>query len=129
MTHVLEWSKDGNKLRTQPIEACLSRNRQAYTDAVSADYIPIYIGGREECDSAAQASVGTLKARANKPPLSPAQWVVLGHLCNGLENSEIAEVMGITVHTVKTHLKMIMARTAMRSRLMLAVTAIRNHWV
>jgi DNA-binding NarL/FixJ family response regulator len=129
MTHVLEWSKSGNTLRTQPVEACLSRNRQAYTDNDFADYVPIYIGGREECDSAAQASIETLKTRTKKPTLSPSQWIVLRHLCNGLENAEIAEVMGITVHTVKTHLKMIMARTAMRSRLMLAVTAVKNHWV
>lgn len=129
MTHVLEWSKAGNTLRTQPVEACLSRNRQAYTEDGDADYVPIYIGGREECDAAAQASVGTLKARKNTPTLSPSQWIVLRHLCNGLENSEIAEVMGITVHTVKTHLKMVMAKTAMRSRLMLAITAVKNNWV
>ena len=63
------------------------------------------------------------------PHLSASQRLTLRHLCNGLENAEIAEVMGITVHTVKTHLKMVMARTAMRSRLMLAVTAVKNHWV
>lgn len=67
--------------------------------------------------------------QATAPHFSPAEYETLQHVCNGLQNDEIAEVMGVSLNTVKPRLRLLMAKTETRSRLMLAITAVKNNWV
>lgn len=66
---------------------------------------------------------------AEAPHFSPAEYETLQHVCNGLQNDEIAEVMGVSLNTVKPRVRLLMAKTETRSRLMLAITAVKNNWV
>lgn len=51
---------------------------------------------------------------------------VLGHLCEGLSNAEIAHVLNYSEATVKKHVSQLIGQFGVSSRLSLAVTAIRS---
>lgn len=51
---------------------------------------------------------------------------VLGHLCEGMSNVEIAQAMGYSEATVKKHVSQLITRFEVTSRLRLAVSAIRS---
>jgi DNA-binding NarL/FixJ family response regulator len=51
---------------------------------------------------------------------------VIAHVCNGLSNSEIAREMNVAVQTVKAHMRNIMAKMRVRSRLQLATLMYRE---
>ena len=51
---------------------------------------------------------------------------VIAHVCNGLSNNEIAREMHVAVHTVKTHMRNIMAKMRVRSRLQIATRVYRE---
>jgi DNA-binding NarL/FixJ family response regulator len=53
---------------------------------------------------------------------------VIGHVCNGLSNNDIAREMHVAVHTVKTHMRNIMAKMRVRSRLQIAARVNRERW-
>ena len=53
---------------------------------------------------------------------------VIAHVCNGLSNCEIAKEMNVAVHTVKTHMRNIMANMRVRSRLQIAARVYREQW-
>lgn len=53
---------------------------------------------------------------------------VIAHVCNGLSNGEIATEMHVAVHTVKTHMRNIMAKMRVRSRLQIAARVYREGW-
>jgi DNA-binding NarL/FixJ family response regulator len=59
------------------------------------------------------------------PVLTDRERDVLLHLGSGLPNAEIAERMSISVTTVKTHVTAIMDKTGSRSRVHLALLAVR----
>ena len=69
--------------------------------------------------TAAQARIDEL------PMLTDRERDVLTHLGSGLPNAEIAERMSISVTTVKTHLTAVMDKTGSRSRVHLALLAVR----
>jgi len=59
------------------------------------------------------------------PVLTGRERDVLMHLGTGLTNAEIAERMAISVTTVKTHITAVMDKTGSRSRVHLALLAVR----
>lgn len=58
----------------------------------------------------------SLANRSLREELSPREVQVLGELASGGSNKEIAAVLGITEHTVKAHLKNILAKLPARDR-------------
>lgn len=53
--------------------------------------------------------------------LSPQQFKLAGAVRDGLENKEIAQDFGLTVHTVKRYLAIVFDRVGCNNRTMLAV--------
>lgn len=58
----------------------------------------------------------SLANRSLREELSPREVQVLSELASGGSNKEIASVLGITEHTVKAHLKNILAKLPARDR-------------
>ncbi|MTD17439.1 response regulator [Nakamurella sp. YIM 132087] len=65
------------------------------------------------------------QAATELPTLTERELEVLTRLGAGMSNAEIAAVMNISVTTVKTHVTGIMDKTGSRSRVHLAVLAVR----
>ena len=59
------------------------------------------------------------------PPLTDRERDVLVHLGHGLSNADIAEQLSVSVTTVKTHIAAVMDKTGSRSRVHLALLAVR----
>lgn len=53
--------------------------------------------------------------------LSRRQWQVLAELSTGATNEEIAGSLGISVHTVKSHVKTLLLKLAARNRTAAAI--------
>lgn len=58
-------------------------------------------------------------------PLAPRERAVLQCLANGLSTDEVAVALGITPHTVRSHLKHAMAKLQVRSKLEAVIRALR----
>ena len=56
--------------------------------------------------------------------LSAREREALAHLAQGLTNREIAESLGISVHTVNRHVQQIFAKLNVRNRVQAAIRAI-----
>ena len=57
--------------------------------------------------------------------LSDREYQVLKLLVNGDSNSQIAEKLCITIHTVKAHVTSMYAKVGIHSRVLLAVKAVK----
>ena len=65
--YVLEWSKKQNAPHVQPLEATLSKNRQAYREnAAVNDFVPLAIGSLDEMLTAADGMKPTLTKRSQQ---------------------------------------------------------------
>jgi DNA-binding NarL/FixJ family response regulator len=53
---------------------------------------------------------------------------VIALIGDGLSNNEIAREMNVATHTVKTHVRNIMVKLGVRSRLQIAARIYREHW-
>jgi DNA-binding NarL/FixJ family response regulator len=67
-----------------------------------------------------------LLAEADEPPLTPREREVLTLLADGLANEAIAERLGISAQTVRTHLQKSMARLGASTRTEAVATALRR---
>ena len=67
-----------------------------------------------------------LAARNGFEPLTPREVQVLGELAKGLANKEIADVLNITEHTAKDHLKSILAKLRVADRTEAVTAAIQR---
>lgn len=67
-----------------------------------------------------------LSARVAEPPLSPRELQVMRALATGVENKEIAERLGVSEETVKTHMKSILAKLDAKDRLQAVIIAMRR---
>ena len=63
---------------------------------------------------------------ASRVELSPAQRNVLMHMCNGLQNNDIAKVEHISLETVKSHVKHVLAKLNARNRTHAVAVAFRT---
>lgn len=59
-------------------------------------------------------------------PLTPREEEVLTYIAKGLNRTEIAQVLGVSVHTITTHVRSIYAKLDISSRAEAAVEAIRR---
>jgi DNA-binding NarL/FixJ family response regulator len=73
-----------------------------------------------------QEVASRLEARKSFEELSPREIQVVNELAKGLANKEIAETLGITEHTVKDHLKNILAKLHVADRTEAVTTAIQR---
>ena len=83
--------------RAEQAGACGYLTKQADAEAIATAIRQAHAGGR-------RIRVGRLLGPA-APTLSPREMEVLGLLKDGRSNEEIAEVLGISDQTVKTHLR------------------------
>ena len=60
--------------------------------------------------------------------LTERQIEVIRHVANGRTNAEIGHLLGISEHTVKTHLNKVRARTGCPTRVGLAVMYVTELW-
>lgn len=73
---------------------------------------------------AVQGEVRTAQARAAFTDLTPREMEILCHLAAGQSNKAISRELGITDGTVKLHVKAILRKLAVRSRVEAAVIAV-----
>lgn len=66
--HVLLWSQSQCALHIEPFSTMMQSNRRAYTEDRRMDYVPIFIGHRENCDTIAASVRGTLHIRQDARP-------------------------------------------------------------
>jgi DNA-binding NarL/FixJ family response regulator len=67
-----------------------------------------------------------IKAHMADESLSAREVEVLGHVASGFSNKLIASRMGLSVETVKTHMKSILAKVNAKDRTEAVVTALRR---
>lgn len=72
------------------------------------------------------AVAASLAAGLAHPALTPRELEVLQLVAKGLANKEIADVLSMTEHTAKAHLKSILAKLGVRDRTEAATTALRR---
>ena len=76
---------------------------------------------------ALQAEITTrLRAPAAEPPLTRREREIVRHVALGLRNAEVAERLGVTEGTVKTHLNNVFQKLALRDRVELTLYAVRT---
>ncbi|WP_395517845.1 response regulator [Pseudorhizobium flavum] len=73
--------------------------------------------------SLASRLLNVLRVRPPDANLSGQEKNVLEHIAKGMTNSEIAEVMGISLKTVKFHVTNTLAKTGAKNRVQLALLA------
>jgi DNA-binding CsgD family transcriptional regulator len=66
------------------------------------------------------------QAHSNRPPLTARELQVAELVQQGMRNKEIALNLGISIGTVKIHLKHIFEKTGVRGRYGLAVSGLRE---
>lgn len=76
----------------------------------------------------------TSEAPASPPPrpaprLTEREKVVLGLVCEGLTNVQIAARLGISRETVKSELRRMFRKIGATNRTQAAVLLLRNHWL
>jgi len=59
-------------------------------------------------------------------PLTEREYEVLQHVVTGKSNTEIAEVLSISVHTAKAHVCSILQKMSVGDRVQAAVKAVRK---
>lgn len=64
-----------------------------------------------------------------KAPLTPKELEVVQYLARGLTNSETADCLGISAHTVSSHIKSVYRKLQVSSRAEMTGIAQRNGWV
>ncbi len=62
-------------------------------------------------------------------PLTPHERQVLQHVATGLSDVQIAQLMILSVFTVKSYVKRLLRLSQMRNRVQLAVWAVKNRLV
>lgn len=87
-------------------------------------------GPSSEAGGSASAPDGRPPAPpAEEPPLTPRQRKVLGLLAEGLSDGEIASTLYISIHTVRNHLRAILAALGVRNRPQAVARAYREHLI
>ena len=71
----------------------------------------------------------SVSERAEVPELSPRQIEILNLVAKGLSNKEIAEVAGVSLETVKDHIRKILERMGASSRTEAAALALEMHLI
>lgn len=61
-----------------------------------------------------------------RAPLTPREYVVACLVAEGQRNREIAAQLGVSVWTVKTHVKAILVKSGARNRVQVAVAVART---
>lgn len=74
----------------------------------------------------ANHSTGHRAAQAELPEFTPREREILGLVCEGLSNDEIARRLFVATTTVKTHVKSLLTKTGSRSRVELVIWAARR---
>ncbi|MGY6636731.1 MAG: hypothetical protein ABS49_01110 [Erythrobacter sp. SCN 62-14] len=69
---------------------------------------------------------GQASARAALDRLTPREWEVLDALAAGRTNKEIAQVLGISPGTVKTHVERLIGKLGVRDRTQAAILAVEH---
>ncbi|HIA08124.1 MAG TPA: response regulator [Chromatiaceae bacterium] len=64
----------------------------------------------------------------DQPNLTPREYEILGHVAAGQSNKVIARNLDISEGTVKLHVKSILRKLGVRSRVEAAVLAVENNW-
>lgn len=85
-------------------------------DEVSRRVVELRIHGQALCVSVASATANHTATNASATELTPRQREVLGLLRQGLQNREIAERLGISLHTVRRHVEALLTRLDVPSR-------------
>lgn len=72
---------------------------------------------------------GEIEASALEEPLTPRELEVLELVVRGLDNSEIAQALYLSQHTVKNHVSTILMKLEVENRIQAAVRAVRSGMV
>jgi DNA-binding CsgD family transcriptional regulator len=96
----------------QPIRLLLDVRDGALADRLAALLADVpglqLVGSREAADAVVLLSVDTAPSVENDIPLTPRELEVLGLLAEGASNKVIAHRLGISVHTVKFHVRSVL---------------------
>jgi DNA-binding CsgD family transcriptional regulator len=96
----------------QPIRLLLDVRDGALADRLAALLADVpglqLVDSREAADAVVLLSVDTAPSAGNDIPLTPRELEVLGLLAEGTSNKGIAHRLGISVHTVKFHVRSVL---------------------
>jgi len=79
--------------------------------------------------NAPPARTPSLPPMASPPPLTPREREILRWIAAGLQNKEIAQRISISVATVRNHIRNILSKLDVHSKLEAVSLAFRNRWV
>lgn len=65
---VLLWSQSQCAVHIESVQDMLKSNRRAYTEDRRKDFVPVFFGQREACDSISLAIRGTMRERQEQRP-------------------------------------------------------------
>lgn len=116
MLDAIRAGADGYLLKELEPEELCPRIRQAAQGTLLIE------GGTPELLQEAMAS----PAAADRPDLTAREAQTLAHLAAGLSNKEIARELGISDETVKVHIKNLLRKLKLKSRLEAAVWALQH---
>lgn len=112
--------KDGNDQDVITAIGQLVRGESPISPSIARHVLRRLVpGGRSEAAGAAETASPALNpdaAGSDKPLLTDRETDVLRQIAKGFSYDEIAAALGISVHTVTTHIKNIYRKLAVRSR-------------
>ena len=85
------------------------------------DCLETVAGGSIYVERKAPEDLSAIARRNGAQRITPREWEIVGFVCRGMGNKEIADATGITPGTVKVHLMHIFEKTGVKDRLQLAL--------
>ncbi|ALA66634.1 response regulator transcription factor [Corynebacterium lactis] len=83
-------------------------------------------GSGRDANRSSGRSAGHRAAQAELPDFTPREREILGLVCEGLSNDEIARRLFVATTTVKSHVKSLLTKTGSRGRVDLVIWAARR---
>lgn len=67
-TYALLWSGSQRCFHVEPLRTMLEKNRKSYVEGRASDFIPVFVGGDDECRLVSRLLRRTLAERGRKAP-------------------------------------------------------------
>jgi two-component system nitrate/nitrite response regulator NarL len=124
MTDTIRLENNGRQLR-DALTSLLSRQPSAKVDDVMKTILAV--ASKEQ--DVEQAAEPAWPSSVRDLHVTQREREVIAHIGNGMSNNEIAKEMNVATHTVKAHVRNIMMKLGVRSRLQIAARIYRERWI
>jgi DNA-binding NarL/FixJ family response regulator len=128
----LDIAQNGRQLR-EALTSLLARQSAVHVDDVMQTILAVAGGeGENTTDGSGPAAPLSEPAKGQSVRdihVTQREREVISYIGSGMSNNEIAKEMHVATHTVKTHVRNIMMKLGVRSRLQIAARIYREHWI